>query len=152
MIPPCKIYYISFSDICVILSYPIRIYNTFIKYLARVLNVEINYSSIGNRIKETRVKQHLTQARLAELSGVEPSNISHIERAATKVSLPTLISIANALGTSLDELVSGSLIKNEHISIKNIDELLSDCSAKELEAIEKTIKNIKTVLREFSDK
>lgn len=152
MIPPCKIYYISFSDICVILSYPIRIYNTFIKYLPRVLNVEINYSSIGNRIKETRVKQHLTQARLAELSGVEPSNISHIERAATKVSLPTLISIANALGTSLDELVSGSLIKNEHISIKNIDELLSDCSAKELEAIEKTIKNIKTVLREFSDK
>lgn len=152
MIPPCKIYYISFSDICVILSYPIRIYNTFIKYLARVLNVEINYSSIGNRIKETRVKQHLTQARLAELSGVEPSNISHIERAATKVSLPTLISIANALGTSLDELVSGSLIKNEHICIKNIDELLSDCSAKELEAIEKTIKNIKTVLREFSDK
>lgn len=114
--------------------------------------MEINYSSIGNRIKETRVKQHLTQARLAELSGVEPSNISHIERAATKVSLPTLISIANALGTSLDELVSGSLIKNEHICIKNIDELLSDCSAKELEAIEKTIKNIKTVLREFSDK
>jgi len=64
---------------------------------------------IGKRIKEKRKQRGLTQAVLAEMSGVEPSNISHIERAATKLSLPTLVSIANALQVSADELLYDSL-------------------------------------------
>ena len=51
----------------------------------------IDYISIGNRIKEIRAAKGWTQAKLAEESGVEPSNISHIERAATKLSLPTTL-------------------------------------------------------------
>ena len=65
----------------------------------------IDYVIIGKRIKELRCAKGMTQAALAELSGVEPSNISHIERAATKLSLPTLVAIANALGATLDEIV-----------------------------------------------
>ena len=72
----------------------------------------IDYISIGNRIKEMRVAKSWTQAKLAEESGIEPSNISHIERAATKLSLPTLVNIANALEVTLDEIVYASLIKN----------------------------------------
>ena len=107
----------------------------------------IDYVSLGKRIRDIRKKQGLTQALLAEKSGVEPSNISHIERAATKLSLPTLVSIANALGVSLDELVYDSLIKNAHISVSSIEELLDDCSAAELKAIAEVIKTTKTVLR-----
>ena len=107
----------------------------------------IDYVSLGMRIREKRVQLNLTQAALAEISSVEPSNISHIERAATKVSLPTLINIANALDTTLDELVYGSLIKSSHISVKTIDGLLSDCSADELKAITEMIKATKVVLR-----
>lgn len=73
--------------------------------------MKIDYVSIGKRIKSFRNEKGWTQAVLAEKSGVEPSNISHIERAATKVSLPTLISIANALDVSLDEIVYNSLVK-----------------------------------------
>ena len=43
----------------------------------------LDYVVIGKRIRELRKKKGLTQVVLAELSGVEPSNISHIERAAT---------------------------------------------------------------------
>ena len=50
--------------------------------------MNIDYISIGKRIKNFRVKKSWNQVTLAEKSGVEPSNISHIERAATKVSLP----------------------------------------------------------------
>ncbi len=57
--------------------------------------MHIDYVSVGKRIRELRIKQGLTQNKLAEKSGIEPSNISHIERAATKLSLPTLVSIAN---------------------------------------------------------
>jgi len=107
----------------------------------------IDYTMIGKRIKEKRKQRGLTQAVLAEMSGVEPSNISHIERAATKLSLPTLVSIANALQVSADELLYDSLKKNEHISYPIIDELLRDCTPSELKSIAELIKTTKTVLR-----
>lgn len=107
----------------------------------------IDYVVIGKRIREIRMQKDLTQAALAEMSGIEPSNISHIERAATKLSLPTLVSIANALEVSLDELVYSNLKKSNHISCSMIDELLQDCSAAELKAIYEVIKTTKTVLR-----
>ncbi len=107
----------------------------------------IDYNIIGKRIKELRAQKHLTQAVLAEMSGVEPSNISHIERAATKLSLPTLVNIANALEVTLDELVYDNLKKSAHISIALIDELLCDCTAAELKAIAEVIKTTKNVLR-----
>ena len=107
----------------------------------------INYVIIGNRIKEFRKRKGWTQATLAEFSGVEPSNISHIERAATKVSLPTLIKIANALDVSLDELVYQNLKKCEHVSNARINELLDDCNSEELSAILAVIETTKAVLR-----
>lgn len=109
--------------------------------------MSINYEAIGKRIRIIRKSLGLSQAKLAEKSGVEPSNISHIERAATKLSLPTLINIANALGVSLDELVFASLIKNEHIQIKEINDLLSDCNNKELRSLIEIIKTTKKIIR-----
>ena len=109
--------------------------------------MSIDYISIGERIKEIRVLKGWTQAKLAEESGVEPSNISHIERAATKLSLPTLVNIANALNVTLDEIAYGSLIKSGHISINIINELIKDCSPEELKSIAEIIKTTKTVLR-----
>lgn len=107
----------------------------------------IDYVIIGKRIREIRLQKGLTQAALAEKSGIEPSNISHIERAATKLSLPTLVSISNALEVSLDELVYSNLKRSEHISLSLIDDLLADCSPAELKAICEVIKTTKAVLR-----
>lgn len=109
--------------------------------------MEIDYASIGTRIRELRQKKNWTQAILAEKSGIEPSNISHIERAATKLSLPTLIHIANALDASLDELVYGSLVKSAHVSVQMMDDLLMDCTADEIRALTEVIKTTKAVLR-----
>lgn len=109
--------------------------------------MDIDYISIGIRIKELRKAKGWTQAKLAEKSGIEPSNISHIERAATKLSLPTMINIANSLGVTLDEIAYGSLVKNSHISVRMINEILSDCSPEELNALAKVIKTTKAVLR-----
>ncbi|MBQ8001779.1 MAG: helix-turn-helix transcriptional regulator [Ruminococcus sp.] len=107
----------------------------------------LDYVKIGQRIRKLRKEKGWTQARLAEKSGVEPSHISHIERAATKLSLPTLISLANTLDATLDELVYGSLIKSSHISCGIIDELLSDCTADELKSIAEVIRTTKNILR-----
>ena len=107
----------------------------------------MDYVSIGKRIREIRIAAAMTQAELAECSGVEPSNISHIERAATKVSLPTLVQIANALQVSLDELVYGSLVKSTHVSVKRLDELIADCDTREMQAILEIVQTTKNILR-----
>ena len=109
--------------------------------------MNVDYVSIGNRIREIRKSKGWTQAKLAEKSEIEPSNISHIERAATKLSLPTMVSIANALEVSLDELAYGSLKKNSHISIKIINDIIEDCTTEELKSIAEVIKTTKSVLR-----
>ena len=109
--------------------------------------MEIDYKVIGDRIREIRKSKKLTQEKLSELAEIEPSNMSHIERAATKVSLPTLVKICNALGVTLDEVVYTNLEKSSHISVKIIDEIISDCTADELDAISEIIKTMKKVMR-----
>lgn len=89
---------------------------------------------------------------LAEKSGVEPSNISHIERAATKLSLPTLVNISNALEVTLDEIVYESLIKNDHITCDIINQLLADCTSNEISAIIEIVKTTKNILRNDKNK
>lgn len=108
---------------------------------------EIDYKAIGAKIKYYRTMRVLTQAQLAEKSSVEPSNISHIERGATKVSLPTLFKIANALEVSLDDLVYDSLEKTRHISNKELNRILSDCTDNEIKAIIEMVKSTKSILR-----
>lgn len=111
--------------------------------------MNLDYKAIGTRIKYFRSKQNITQVQLAEISGVEPSNISHIERGATKVSLPTLFKIANILEVSLDDLVYDSLDKTTHISYKELNQLLADCTDKELKAIIEMAKTTKSILRKY---
>ena len=109
--------------------------------------MEINYSAIGERIRNYRKSLKITQAQLGARAQVEPSNISHIERGATKVSLPTLIRIANALNVSIDELVYENISNNRHISIKELNEALFDCPDNELKAIVEFAKAAKSILR-----
>lgn len=109
--------------------------------------MQIDYIGIGRRIKTARKAHGWTQAQLAEKSGIEPSNISHIERGATKLSLPTMVNIANALAVTLDELAYDSLNNSAHVSVKIIDELLSDCTANEIKALAEVLETTKSVLR-----
>jgi len=113
--------------------------------------MEIDYKDIGRRIREKRKAKKWNQEKLGEASGVEPSNISHIERGATKLSFPTLVKIANALETTLDELVCGSLLKSGPIYSREISALLSDCTDDELRAVAEMIRTTKSILRRRSD-
>ncbi len=109
--------------------------------------MKLDYKVIGNRIKEIRTAKGWTQAKLAEKSDVEPSYVSHIERGVTKLSLPTLISIANALDTTLDDVVYTNLKKSTHISFEMIEKLLSDCTPEEISSIVEVVKTTKNILR-----
>lgn len=113
--------------------------------------IGIDYCAIGARIRAFRKKRGLTQQVLAELSGQEPSNISHIERGATKLGLPTIVSIANALGVSVDELLCDSVEHAETVFKREISDVLADCSPAEIRFFAATIKTLKENLRRYYD-
>ena len=100
------------------------------------MDIELNYKKLGKRIKEQRLKMHLTQEKLGEIVDVNTSNISHIERATTQVSLSSLVRIANALDTTLDPLVCDSQQTVAHIYVEqDIANLLNGCSLAEKQII-----------------
>ncbi len=110
--------------------------------------MRLDYQGIGIRIRRLRNDKNLTQQMLAELSDLEPSNISHIERGATKLSLPTLVSIANALDATVDELLCDSLTASKSVYEQEAAQLLSDCSHQELKIITETMRALNASLRQ----
>lgn len=62
---------------------------------------------LGKRIRAFRVERHVSRVKLAEKAGIEPSNISHIERDSTKVSWGILVKISNGIN---DAAARGDLI------------------------------------------
>lgn len=70
--------------------------------------MKIDYKRIGERIKESRRRNNMTQANLAELADISDTYISRIETGMKKASLGSLAKIAYELNTSLDFLVFGS--------------------------------------------
>ena len=59
--------------------------------------MEVDYKAIGQRIKIARIKKGVTQETVADLIDITPAHMSNVETGKTKVSLPTLIAIANVL-------------------------------------------------------
>ena len=109
--------------------------------------MELDYSALGERIRHMRKGKDMTQNCLAELVGVETSNISHIERAATKVSLPTLLAIANALGCSMDDLLCDSIECEREAFENQLVELTKDCSPLELRMLVDLTRSMKESMR-----
>lgn len=66
---------------------------------------ELDFSLIGQRIKEVRTDKQLTQEYLANMIGVNTSHVSNIETNKVKVSLTLLIQICNALDVTMDYLL-----------------------------------------------
>lgn len=109
--------------------------------------MELDYKDIGLRIKAYRKSLGLSQQRLAEMSNQEPSNVSHIERGATKLSLPTLVNIANALHVTADDLLCGSVPAASAAYDKEAAQILEGCSHRERKIILGTMRTLKEQLK-----
>lgn len=109
--------------------------------------MQVNFVLIGKRVRETRKQQKLTQDQLAEMSDLTVGYISHVETARKKASLSALISISNALGITLDELLTGNQLHNPTDYQTDIDLLMADCSLMEKRMIYELISAAKSILR-----
>ena len=63
---------------------------------------DIDFDSIGKKLKEIRQNKNFTQEFVATSVGVNTSHISNIENGKVKISLTTLFNVCNVLGTTVD--------------------------------------------------
>lgn len=112
--------------------------------------MELDYRAIGKRIKIARIKADLTQEQLAEKIEISPTHLSNIETGSTRVSLNTIVSIANALSVTSDDLLCENIIMARVQFEKDIALLLEDCDEYEIRVIKDMVSSIKETLRRDS--
>ena len=93
----------------------------------------MDYSLLGKRIREERLKMSLTQEKLAEDVNISTAYLGQIERGERSVTLDKLIPIANRLGVSVDFLLAEYLTPNDDNSLDLIRQLFSGKTTKEKE-------------------
>jgi transcriptional regulator with XRE-family HTH domain len=113
------------------------------------LNIELDYGKLGERLKEARIKKHMTQEELSEKIDSATSSISHLENGTHSPSLKTLIKICNVLEIGIDSLLCDSLpaISSSYLD-KDFEKLLADCTVQEKQLLFKISEAAKKTIRE----
>lgn len=107
----------------------------------------LDYKAIGKRIKIQRIRKDMTQDKLADLTGLSNPHISNVETGSTQVSLKTLITIANVLGTTPDALLCDNLEHAKEIFTNEIILETADCDEVEIRVIHDTVRALKQSIR-----
>jgi len=107
----------------------------------------LDYKSIGKRIKNKRLSLNLTQEVLAEMVGIGIQHLSKIENGKAPFSLVCLVALANSLQTTPDYLLMDNVIAALPNLMGEVSETLNDCSSTEIYIISKTITALKESLR-----
>lgn len=93
----------------------------------------LDYEEIGRNIRKYRLTLNLKQKDLAEKINMTEQHVSHIENASTKLSLPTLVAIANALSVDCNSLLGTTLIgAQEKMKREELQSLLNNMDEKQL--------------------
>ena len=107
----------------------------------------IDYASIGQKVKQIRLRKGVTQEQLAEAVGVGVTHISHLETGSGTVSLKVFLAIVNYLDCSADEILCKEINTARPIVDNWLAELVADCDATEVKIIADTVTTLKQTLR-----
>lgn len=106
----------------------------------------MDYYKIGQQIRKFRRQNGLSQEELAEKVNISTTHMSHIETGSTKLSLPVLVDIANALQVTADELVRDSSKTNPNAVSNEIICLLQDCEPQQMNVLSDILKAAKNAM------
>jgi transcriptional regulator with XRE-family HTH domain len=118
------------------------------KIILREVFMGIGYELVGQRTREARIKAGMPQAALSGIINLLPSHYSHIESGKTKINLPTLAVIAQALDTTIDSLLYDSIPVLKDSYDKEFKDLLDDCTHDEKEILLQNAIQMKAVLKQ----
>lgn len=88
----------------------------------------LSFKDVGARIRLERENLNLTREKFAEIVELSPFYIGQIERGDRRMSLQTLVKIANTLHVSVDYLLNGSNIYNKKIEVEKHFSVLESSS------------------------
>ena len=80
----------------------------------------------GQRLREQRLKHHLTLEQVAEKADLSANYIGMVERGLKEPGLATIVKILNALNISADELLCDLVPSASHVTDDEISKRLED--------------------------
>ncbi len=102
-------------------------------------------TKFGLRIKELRVSNKLTQEQLAELIGMERTNLTRIEAGKQFPSAENIEKFASVLNTQVDNLFNFGHLKKRQELIEEIIYILKAFDIEKVRFIHKSVTNLKNV-------
>ena len=102
----------------------------------------MDYRKLGKRIRDERTRQYTTQEQLAEAIELSAVYVGQIERSERKLSIDTLVKIANALHVSVESLIRDSVEQNSEILDNELIALIKDRTREEKSLILDTVKAV----------
>lgn len=84
------------------------------------MKYRLDYPAIAKRVKETREAAHLTQAQLAEKIDISANSVAQLETNRMKVSLWTLVNIANAFHLDINYFLCDDSSQADEIDELNL--------------------------------
>lgn len=106
----------------------------------------MDYAAIGKRIKSMRKLQNISQEKLAEYADISTVHMSHIETGKTKLSLPVVVAIADALDVRVDSLLYDEPRGGASIAVDEIAAVLDTCDAAQARIIADIVRATKQSL------
>jgi len=107
---------------------------------------------IGSRLREARIKKGLSQAELAFQANMATNHISNIELGKQRLLIDSFVKIIEILQVSADSILRPDTPNTKEIYIKELSDLLQDCTPAEMETIFKICKELKNTLHKKEEK
>ena len=108
----------------------------------------MNYKGLGNRIREERLRLHLTQAQLAEDVDISDTYMGAIERGERSLTLDTLVRLVNRLGVTVDYLLADSVSDSDTNIMEQFKQIIDQ---QPLDRKQMAINVLRTIFSYFDD-
>ena len=109
--------------------------------------MEPDYKALGKWIRIARINADMTQDRLSTMLEMSLSHMSNIETGSTRISLTALVSIANALGVTVDDLLYDSIVRARPQLERDIQQIVDSCDDYELRVVKDVTQSVVDALQ-----
>lgn len=102
----------------------------------------LDYTIIGQRIRQARLAKNYTQDELSEILDVSIAFLSRVERGSSHINLKRLHQICNLLDVSEGYILNGASSDSENYLTQEFNDLIKSCTADKQRLIYKVAKII----------
>ena len=102
----------------------------------------VDYNIIGSRLRQARLKAHLTQQEMAEKTNLSVAFISRVERGSSHINLKRLSEFCSILNVSEGAILNGVSDDDDKYLYNEFNDLLKRCSPEKQKLIYKLSKII----------